>query len=135
MGLAERRAVLRFAEEDYPAWKEQIEQAAGFDVPVEVEWDELAVPDYASSYAEFFPEVYFRPLTDALAAVTIDDLGKNAARDGLTKIVIRNSGDFTSTRGFTFADGVLTLDHRPDTNVADRAERTSGLRQLLESGL
>jgi hypothetical protein len=135
MGLAERRAVERFKTDDYPAWKSKIDKATGFAVPVEVTWDELAENDFASSYAEFFPKVYFQPLVDALNAITFDEIGKGAVRDGLKKIVIRNSDQFYSTRGFTFAEGVLTIDHKPATNVDDTDERTKGLHQLLESGL
>jgi hypothetical protein len=135
MGLAERRAVEQFKNNDYPSWKAKIDQAAGFDVPVEVAWQELAAEDYASSYASFFPKVYFRPLVDALTGITVDDLGKDAIRDGLRKIVVRNTGQFSSTRGFTFDDGVLTVDHLPHTNVDDSAERAKGLQQMLESAL
>ncbi|GAA0986393.1 hypothetical protein GCM10009555_063750 [Acrocarpospora macrocephala] len=135
MGLAERRAAERFKNEDYPQWATRIEEAAGFAVPVEVFWDELAVNDYADSYAEFFPQVYFQPLVDALAGVTIDQLGRDALRAGLTRIIIRNAGDYYSDSGFSFIDGTLTIDHRPDTNVAYGEERAESLRKLLESGL
>jgi hypothetical protein len=100
MGLAERRGVEQFKNDDYPGWKSRIDEAAGFEVPVEVNWEELAVADYADSYAEFFPKVYFQPLTDALNAAAADDLGKSALREGLAKIVIRNEGAFTAHRGF-----------------------------------
>jgi len=135
MGLAERRGVERFKNDDYPGWKSRIDEAAGFEVPVEVAWEELAVADYASSYAHFFPKVYFQPLVDALHAVTIDDLGQNALREGLAKIVIRNAGEFYSTSGISFTDGVLTFDHKPHTNIDDGQERAKGLQQVLESGL
>jgi hypothetical protein len=135
MGLAERRAIEQFKTDDYPGWQAKIEKAAGFPVPVEVSWEELAVNEYASSYAEFFPKVYFQPLVDALNAITFDELGRTAAREGLKKIIIRNTEEYYSTRGFTFADGVLTLDHQPHTNVDDIEERAKGLQQILESGL
>jgi hypothetical protein len=135
MGLAERRAVERFKNDDYPGWKARIDQAAGFAVPVEVAWDELAVGDYADSYAEFFPKVYFQPLADALAAVTIDELGKNALRDGLSRIVIRNTGGYYSASGIGFAEGVLTLDHQPHVNIDDGPERAKALQRTLESAL
>jgi len=61
MGLAERRGAEQFKSNDYPGWKSRIDEAAGFEVPVEVAWDELAVAGYAGSYAEFFPKVYFQP--------------------------------------------------------------------------
>ncbi len=117
MGLAERRGVQRFVDGDYPGWKERIDDAAGFAVPVEVAWDELAVDGYAEDYPEFFAKVYFQPLVDALKAITFDEIGKQATREGLKKIVIRNAGGYYSTSGFAFEAGVLTIDHRPDTNV------------------
>ena len=135
MGLAERRAVQRFADEQYPQWKARIDEAAGFEVPVEVAWDELAVADYADSYAEFFPKVYFEPLVTALANITRDEIGRSATRDGLAKIVICNSGQYYGTRGFQFSDGVLTIDHKPETNIDYGDERAKGLQRVLESGL
>ncbi len=135
MGLAERRAAGRFKDDEYPGWKARIDQAAGFEVPVEVAWEELAVADYADSYTEFFPKVYFQPLVDALSAVTVDQLGKDAARQGLSGIVIRNTGQFYSSTGFTFHDGMLTLDHQPHVNVDDGEERAKALQRILESGL
>lgn len=135
MGLAERRGVERFKNDDYPGWKSRIDEAAGFEVPVEVAWEELGVADYADSYAEFFPKVYFQPLVDALRAVTVDDLGKGALREGLSKIVIRNEGGFYSTSGISFTDGVLTFDHQPHANVDYGEERAKGLQRTLESGL
>jgi hypothetical protein len=135
MGLAERRGAERFKNDDYPDWKARIDQAAGFEVSVEVAWAELAVADYADSYAEFFPKVYFQPLVDALSAVTMDDLGNNALREGLAKIIIKNSGGFYSTSGISFTNGVLTFDHQPHVNVDYGEERAKGLQQTLESGL
>ena len=135
MGLAERRAVEQFKTADYPGWKAKIDEATGFDVPVEVAWDELAVSGYASSYASFFPKVYFEPMVDALTAVAGDDLGRNAVRAWLKKIVVRNTEQYSSARGFAFEGGVLTIDHKPHTNVDDGEERARGLQKILESGL
>ena len=135
MGLAERRGAERFKNDAYPAWKARIDEAAGFEVPVEVAWEELAVAGYADSYAEFFPKVYFQPLVDAPSAVTADDLGKNALRAGLAKIIIKNAGGFYSTSGISFTDGVLTFDHQPQANIDYGEERAKGLQQILESGL
>jgi hypothetical protein len=135
MGLAERRGAEQFKNNDYPGWQSRIDEAAGFEIPLEVAWDELAVADYASSYTDFFPKVYFQPLVDALTAVTIDDLGKSALREGLSKIVIRNAGQFYSTAGISFTDGVLTFDHQPHANIDYGQERAEGLQRALESGL
>ncbi|WP_157876553.1 hypothetical protein [Streptomyces graminilatus] len=135
MGLAERRSVERFKNDDYPGWKSRIDEAAGFEVPIEVEWQELAVADYADSYAEYFPQVYFQPLVDALSAVGVDDMGKDALREGVSKVVIKNSGTFFSPSGISFADGVLTFDHMSESNTHHGEERTKRLQDVLESGL
>jgi hypothetical protein len=135
MGLAERRSVERFKNEDYPDWKSRIDEAAGFEVTNEVAWEELAVPDYADSYAEYFPQVYFQPLTDAISAIAADDMGKKALREALAKVIIRNSGEFFSPRGITFTDGVLTFDHMSDSNTHHVEERTKALQSLFEAAL
>lgn len=135
MGLAERRSVERFKNDDYPGWKSRIDEAAGFAVPVEVAWEELAVADYATSYSHFFPKVYFQPLVDALAAVASDDMGRSALREGLSKIIIKNSGEFFSAAGISFTSGVLTFDHKPQTNIDDGLDRAKGIQQALESAL
>ena len=135
MGLAERRSAERFKNEDYPGWKARIDEAAGFEVPIEVAWDELAVPDYADRYAEYFPDVYFRPLLDAIGAIAADDMGRDALRASVSRIVVRNSDQYFSPSGITFADGVLTFDHKSDTNTHHVEERTKVLQALLESVL
>jgi hypothetical protein len=135
MGLAERRSAERFKNEDYPGWKSRIDEAAGFEITIDVAWDELAVPDYADRYAEYFPAVYFQPLLDALGAIGADDMGKDALREGVSKIVVKNSGQYFSPTGFTFADGVLTLDHMSDSNTHHVEERTKAIQALLEAGL
>jgi len=104
-------------------------------VPVEVTWEELAAEEYAGSYGTFFPKVYFGPLVEALTAITVDEIGRSAVRGGLSKIVVRNTDQYSSTRGFAFDEGVLTIDHKPHTNVDDGDERAKGLQKLLEAGL
>lgn len=135
MGLAERRGIERFKNDDYPAWKSRIAAAAGFDVPVEVNWDELAVANVADRYAEFFPKTFFQPLVGALSAISCDEIGKSALREGLKEIVIRNTDKFFNPEGISFVDGVLTFDHRSNENVDDGEKRMNGLRQVLESAL
>jgi hypothetical protein len=135
MGLAERRAAEKFRTEEYPGWKSRLDEAAGFDLPVEVAWEELAVEGYADRYPEFFTKVYFQPLVSALGAVTVDDMGREALASGLTKVVVRNSGQYGSSAGFTFADGVLTFDHRSEVNIDYGDDRAKQLQHLLESKL
>jgi len=135
MGLAERRSAERFKNEDYPGWKARIDEAAGFEVPIEVSWDELAVADYADRYAEYFPQVYFQPLLDALASIAADDMGRDALRESLSSVIIKNSDEYFSPSGITFADGVLTFDHKSESNTHHVEERTKAIQSILEAAL
>lgn len=135
MGLAERRAAEQYKNDEYPEWKRKLDEAAGFELSIEVKWDELAVDDYANSYSQFFPKVYFEPLQRALAAVAIDDMGKQALKASLKSIVVRNSNEYSNYSGFKFANGILTIDHKPSYNIGDVDDRAKGIQKLLESAL
>lgn len=136
MGLAERRATKEFESNRYPTLQQQITAAAQFEVPIEVKWETLAVDGYATSYDENWPKVYFTPLIEAFKSITRDQMGKEALASSLKKIVIENrSGIYYGDRFSSWADGTLTLDHEPCTNVDQIQERVDGLVKLLESKL
>jgi hypothetical protein len=131
MGLAERRAIKGFAEGRYLKLKQEIDAAAGFEVPIEVNWDSMAAEGYAELYEEAFPKVYFRPLIDALKSITIDDLGKEAIQEGLKKIVIEDSGSSCPS----FQLGVLKLSYHSVANLDYWMDRKKDIQAELEKGL
>lgn len=51
-GLAERRATVAYRQDKWPAIEQAIRQAAGFDLLIEVKWDQLTIPGDAEHYAE-----------------------------------------------------------------------------------
>lgn len=134
-GLKERRAVKEFQELVYPGIKNEIDKIAGFDVSVEVDWKSLAKDGNSGLYKEAFPKVYFNPLIEAFKEICADDMGKGALKDGLKKVVVKNSSDAYSPSKFSFKDGTLTIDHSPITNINDVKERKSKILKLLEQGL
>ncbi|MBJ6760249.1 hypothetical protein JGU66_05705 [Myxococcaceae bacterium JPH2] len=137
MGLAERRAAKKFEDTLYPPLKQQVETAAHFAVPVDVNWQSLATDEQAHLYDECWPKVYFTPLIEALEGITTDDMGRDALKAGLHRIVIRNTGGIYSASGafVTFEGGVLTLDHEPCTNVDDTRDRRDAIQKTLEKAL
>jgi hypothetical protein len=136
MGLAERRAAKEFETKRFPQFKKDIDEAAGFEVPVVVHWDTLAKEGESHLYDESWPKVFFEPLIAALKAITVDDMGKEALKAGLKKIEIQNrSGAYYGDRMATFEGGTLLLDHEPHTNVGDVDDRIKGIQKLLESKL
>jgi hypothetical protein len=131
MGLAERRAIKAFQDTKLPALKDAIDQAAGFAVELEVAWDTLAVDDYDHLYDEALPKVYFKPLTEAFKAITVDDMGREALREGLKKAIFRNTGNSE----ISFESGIVTIDHSPVSNLDYWEDRKKSLQQALEKGL
>ena len=136
MGLKERRALADFQTNKYPEIERSIREAAGFDVAIEVDWDSLALEGSAHLYDECFPEIYFKPLVEAFKSITSDDMGREALKASLKKIQIKNRSEiFSYGRMATFADGLLTLDHLPTSNVHDTEGRRKAIQNLLEDSL
>lgn len=77
----------------------------------------------------FSPEAFSR-------SIASDDMGKEALKAALKKIVIQNSEDISyAGRAITFSDGVLTVDHAPTTNAWYVDDRANAIREKLEKAL
>ncbi len=136
MGLAERRAAKDFQDNHLPQLQAQIDQAAKMPVFLEIDWQSLMPEDQAHILVECWQKVYFEPLIAALSSIARDELGAEALKQGLKKVVIKNQeGIYYGDRWASFADGVLTLDHLPTSNIGDVYDRTNGLVKVLEKGL
>jgi hypothetical protein len=131
MGLAERRAAKAFQDTRLPPLQAAIDAAAGFAVKLEVDWESLSVADYAHLYDEAWTKVYFQPLTEAFSAITIDEMGKEALKESLTKVAIKNEGSSWPE----FEAGVLTLKFPAVSNLDEIQERARSIQQLLEKSL
>ncbi len=134
MGLAERRAAAEFQSNKFPALKKQIDEAAGFEVPMEIDWASLAQPNDAHLYDEYWTQIYFEPLIAAFRRIGADDMGKEALKEGLKKIEITNTGSTYDERAFSFDSGILKIDHKM-TNVDHNDLRIDKVAELLEKGL
>jgi hypothetical protein len=132
MGLQERRAVKTFQDGSYQNLTNEINTLAGYPIEFEVNWDTLALDEYAHMYEECFPKVYFTPLVNAIKEITADDMGKEALKEALKKVVIKNEGGFYyADSAYSFNGGVLTIDHQPFNNVDNITERSTVLGELL----
>ncbi len=134
MGLAERRASMEFQTAVFPGLKKQVDNAAGFEVPMEIDWQSLAQPNDAHLYNEYWTKIFFEPLIGAFQRLCVDDIGKEALKNGLKKIEMINTGENYDRRAFSFENGVLKIDHKL-TNVDHLDERTDKIVSLLEEGL
>jgi hypothetical protein len=136
MGLQERRAAKAFQDGNYQTLTSEINTLAGYQLEFEVNWDTLALEEYSHMYEECFPKVYFTPLINAIKEITIDDMGKEALKEALKKVVIKNeAGNVYGSTAYAFSGGVLTIDHLPFSNVDNITERSEELSKLLMKNL
>lgn len=136
MGLAQRRIVTEFQQNVFPEWKKSFDAIVGFEIPFDVKWDTLTNDDYdkKEQYFEWWPMVYFKPLTDAFTSLCSDQMGKDAVKSSVKSIVIDGS-EGSSPNASSFENGVLTIQHKPQTNVDDIDARAKAWTKLVESKL
>lgn len=135
MGLAERRAAQDFETNHWPALKKKIDEAAGFEVDIEVKWDTLAKEGkYVNQWTDAWPKIYFAPIIEAFKQIARDAMGKQALKESLKKVVVQNTTSSFSSYWASFESGQLTLDYQ-FTNVSDVKARTDVLVKELETKL
>jgi len=105
MGLEEKRRIKELQEVTLPERVREIEEICGTPIPYDVDWDSLA--DDAAGL-NFLDNLSCHRLNMALRTICADDLGKEAIRDGLKVVKLRNVAD-VSDKQVTFADGVLEM--------------------------
>ncbi|GAA4234713.1 hypothetical protein GCM10022291_14790 [Postechiella marina] len=136
MGLKENRFTKTFQDEQFPELKAQIIEAASFNVALNIEWSTLFEDRFLHLYNDSYPKIYFIPLIEAFKAITADNMGKEALTQSLKEIRITNTKDHHNpTHAYTFANGVLTVDHSPIMNADQVENRTKTLVNLLENNL
>jgi hypothetical protein len=130
MGLPERRKIKELQDTTLPGRVKDIEEICGAPIPYEIDWDSLSDDMEALN---FLDNISCHRLNMALRVICQDDMGKEAIRETLKKIKLKN----VKSRGemsLTFADGVLEMH-------CDYAQRTDGMysdneiRSLLEKNL
>jgi hypothetical protein len=87
MGVEERRKIKELQEVTLPGRVQEIEEICGRAIPYEVDWDSLK--DDAEGL-NFLDNLSCHRLNMALRMICIDDLGKEAVRDGLNLVRLKN---------------------------------------------
>lgn len=87
MGLEERRKIKELQEVTIPGRVKEIEEICGKAIPYEVDWASLA--DDAEGL-KFLDNISCHRLNMALRSICMDDLGREAVREGLNLIRLKN---------------------------------------------
>jgi hypothetical protein len=136
MGLSEKRALKTFQDDSYQKLTSEINTLAGYPLEFDVKWETLALDEKSSIYEESFTKVYFTPLIDAIKEIVTDDMGKEALKEALKKVVIKNeAGNVYGSTAYSYNGGVLTIDHQPFSNIDNVTERSMELGKLLMKNL
>ena len=130
MGLNERRKIKELQETTFPGRVKEIEEICGKAVPYEVDWDSLSDDLEALN---FIDNISCHRLNMALRVICQDDRGKEAVRDGLKLIKLKNVKD-KSAMSLTFADGVLEM-HCAYALRTDGMFSDNEIRELLTQKL
>ena len=130
MGLNERRKMKELQEVTFPGRVKEIEEICGKAIPYDVDWDSIA--DDAAGL-NFIDNLSCHRLNMALRPICQDDLGKEAVRDGLKLIKLKNVKDKASVK-MTFEGGTLEM-HCAYGLGADGMINDNDIRKLLEKGL
>ncbi|MEP7000426.1 MAG: hypothetical protein ABI969_08090 [bacterium] len=130
MGLNERRKVKELQETILPGRVSEIEEICGTAIPYEVDWDSIADDFEALNYLD---NLSCHRLNMALRMICVDDMGKEAVRDGLKLVRLKNVKD-KSAMQISFAGGVLEM-HCAYARGADGMYGDGEIRELLIKGL
>jgi len=130
MGLNERRKIEELKTNTFPGRVKEIEEICGKAIPYDVDWNSMADDMEALN---FIDNISCHRLNMALRVICQDDMGKQAVRDGLKQIKLKNVKDKSAMK-MTFENGVLEMD-------CAYAQRTDGMfsdnqiRELLVNKL
>ena len=105
MGLNERRKIKELQEQTFPGRVKEIEEICGKAIPYDVDWDSLK--DDAEAL-NFLDNLSCHRLNMALRMICIDDLGREAVRDGLNLIRLKNVKTKDAMK-LAFDGGVLEM--------------------------
>ena len=130
MGLNERRKVKELQEVVFPERVKEIEEICGKAIPYDVQWETLA-DDLEG--LNFIDNLSCHRLNMALRVICQDELGKEAVREGLAKVVLANVKELSQME-MTFAGGVLTMKCAYAKHT-DGMFSDSAIRQLLTDKL
>ena len=130
MGLNERRKVEDLKNTTFPGRVKEIEEICGKAIPYEVDWESLA--DDAEGL-NFIDNLSCHRLNMALRVICQDDMGKQAVRDGLKVVKLKNVKDKAQMK-MSFDKGVLEM-HCAYAQRTDGMFRDADIRELLVKNL
>src|SRR5579863_6530299 len=130
MGLTERRKIKELQDVTFPGRVQEIAEICGAPIPYEVDWASMS-DDFQA--LNFIDNLSCHRLNMALRVICQDDLGKEAVREGLKLIKLKNVKT-QSEKSITFSGGVLEM-HCAYALLSDGMFEDNEIREVLNKGL
>ena len=105
MGLNERRKIKELQETTFPERVKEIAEICGAPIPYEVDWESLS--DDAEGL-NFIDNLSCHRLNMALRIICLDEMGKEAVREGLKLVKLKNVKNKADMK-MSFESGVLEM--------------------------
>ena len=105
MGLIEKRLIKQGQEEWVPEAQKELREVTGSEQVYEVEWEGFSADEAALNNVRYQG---LRRITAAFRVVCSDALGKDAVKEQVAKVVVKNA-DEVAKKGFSLKDGVFTV--------------------------
>src|SRR4051812_14411536 len=126
MGLNERRKIKELQDITLPGRVKEIEEICGKPIPYDVDWESLADDMEALN---FMDNISCHRLNMALRVICQDDMGKEAIRECLKTVKLKNVKDKAAMK-MTFDGGVLEM-HCAYAQRTDGMFSDNAIRELL----
>ena len=126
MGLNERRKIKDLQDVTLPGRVKEIEEICGKAIPYEVDWVSMAEDMEALN---FIDNISCHRLNMALRVICQDDMGKEAVREGLKLVKLKNVKDKPSMK-LSFENGTLEM-HCAYALHTDSMFSDNEIRELL----
>lgn len=126
MGLNERRKMKALQDTTIPERTKEIAEICGVAIPYEVDWISFAEDMQALNFVD---NVACHRLNMALRTLCIDDLGKEAVREGIKLVKIHNVPNAQDAK-IEYAAGVLSMQGAYGQGLSG-AIQDNGIYQVL----
>ena len=129
MGLNEKRKIKELQDTVLPGRVQEIQEICGAPIPYEVDWDSFDTFESLN----FLDNISCHRLNMALRMICQDEMGKEAVRESVKKVKLKNVPDPASMK-MSFENGTLEM-HCAYALGASGMHSDNAIRQLLEKSL
>ena len=137
LNLIQRRSIENFKNSFFTEWESSLKTLYP-EIKITVDWDSLYTntgDSNSDTVAEFWKDLYFNPLTNAIKDIWKDSLGKEALTSWLKNIKISWISDLSNSKNALFKDWEFYINQHSYAYSETPEERSTIWREIMERWL